>query len=176
MRLTPEQLETLAEIAEKHIVRTGGEKRPVMFELEGVRQIIKAYEGIKEIERIKEFNKTLESKLDKIEENLDQVLSNETNESLSKWLSDKRENQIKTNTIPSVRYIIEFEEGVYYAGWDGDPGRTLKLENAMIFETKRLAEKILERELENNPHRKYKNSKLITVDAGKQITYLQDPE
>jgi hypothetical protein len=30
-----------------------------------------------------------------------------------------------------ANYIIEFEKGVYYAGWDGDPGRTLKIENAI---------------------------------------------
>ena len=64
-----------------------------------------------------------------------------------------------------IGYIIEFEEGVYYAGWDGDPGRTLKLGNAMIFETKRLAEKILKRELENNAHRNYRNAKVIEVNS-----------
>lgn len=61
-----------------------------------------------------------------------------------------------------MNYIIEFEDGVYYAGWEGDPGRTLKKENAMTFKTERMANKILKRELENNPHRKYVNAKVIS--------------
>lgn len=30
--------------------------------------------------------------------------------------------------------IVELEEGVWLAPWDGDPGRTLKKESAKIFE------------------------------------------
>jgi len=62
-----------------------------------------------------------------------------------------------------ANYIIEFEKGVYYAGWDGDPGRTLKIENAMTFKTIKMAEIIMQRELENNPHRKFENAKVRKI-------------
>ena len=33
----------------------------------------------------------------------------------------------------SEKYIVELEEGVYLAPWDGDPGRTLDIKNASRF-------------------------------------------
>ena len=33
-------------------------------------------------------------------------------------------------------YIVEIEDGVYLAPWDGDPGRTLVKESAKKFKTK----------------------------------------
>lgn len=68
-----------------------------------------------------------------------------------------------------MEYIIEFEKGVYYAGWEGDPGRTLKIENAMTFKTDKMANKILQRELENNPHRKFVNAKVIEKANAKSL-------
>lgn len=32
-----------------------------------------------------------------------------------------------------MEFIVELEEGVYLATWSGDPGRTLKIENAQVF-------------------------------------------
>ncbi len=43
-----------------------------------------------------------------------------------------------------MEYLVVLEEGVYIAPWDGDPGRTLKKENAEIFKTKPAAHKALE--------------------------------
>ena len=38
-----------------------------------------------------------------------------------------------------MEYIVELEKGVYIAPWKGDPGRTLKIQNARIFKSKELA-------------------------------------
>ena len=34
------------------------------------------------------------------------------------------------------RYIVELEEGVYIADWEGDPGRTTRRGNAMVFDNR----------------------------------------
>ena len=33
-------------------------------------------------------------------------------------------------------YLVELEKGVFIADWEGDPGRTLKIENAQKFDEK----------------------------------------
>ncbi|MGD9697527.1 hypothetical protein [Acinetobacter sp.] len=66
-------------------------------------------------------------------------------------------------------FVIEFEKGVYYAGWEGDPGRTLKIENAKMFKTEKTANKILQRELKNNPHRKFANAKVIEKASAESV-------
>ena len=40
-------------------------------------------------------------------------------------------NAIGSNAL--LGYVVELEPGVWIAPWEGDPGRTLKLENAERF-------------------------------------------
>ena len=63
-----------------------------------------------------------------------------------------------------MKYIIELEPGVYIAPWTGDPGRTMKIENALDFASPLMAEKVMKRVLsEECPHRHYKNAKVIEL-------------
>ncbi|MCP3924512.1 MAG: hypothetical protein GY714_18215 [Desulfobacterales bacterium] len=54
-----------------------------------------------------------------------------------------------------MKYIVELEEGVYIAPWDGDPGRTHVKENATRFKNISLAYKAISKAFEcrnfNNP-------------------------
>lgn len=54
-----------------------------------------------------------------------------------------------------VQYIVEFEKGVYLCGLDGDPGRTLKKENAKKFERKSDAQIALLKAKRDYPNRKF---------------------
>lgn len=40
-------------------------------------------------------------------------------------------------------YIVELEEGVWIAPWEGDPGRTLVKDNAKLFKTETGASRAL---------------------------------
>ena len=40
-------------------------------------------------------------------------------------------------------YVVKLEEGVWLAPWEGDPGRTLKIENAAKYYVRENAEKAL---------------------------------
>jgi len=62
-------------------------------------------------------------------------------------------------------YRIELEKGVYGAPWNGDPGRTLKIENAKIFSKKKDAKNELKKMIEKvNFFIKFPNAKVIWVD------------
>ncbi len=56
-------------------------------------------------------------------------------------------------------YIIEFEKGVYSTKGKGDPSRTLKAENAQVFNDNVEAKKVLADILEEiKPWRKFPNA------------------
>lgn len=57
-------------------------------------------------------------------------------------------------------YIVELESGVYLAGWDGDPGRTLVRENALLFKSWRAAKVGVRRALR---YRKFKDIAVVPV-------------
>jgi hypothetical protein len=40
-------------------------------------------------------------------------------------------------------YIVELEENVWLADWEGDPGRTIKIDNAKKFGSRKKANKAL---------------------------------
>lgn len=62
-------------------------------------------------------------------------------------------------------YVIEFEQGVYATSGEGDPARTLKLENALRFSIEREAEKFLSRTIKRvQSFRKFTNPKVLWVD------------
>lgn len=42
-----------------------------------------------------------------------------------------------------MKWIVELEDNVWVAPWDGDPGRTVKKENAEVFEDKLKASQAL---------------------------------
>lgn len=44
-----------------------------------------------------------------------------------------------------MSYVVELEKGVWTAEWEGDPGRTCKLEDAERYKTKEKAVKALTR-------------------------------
>lgn len=56
-----------------------------------------------------------------------------------------------------IRWVVEIQDGVWIADWDGDPGRTLKEENAKRFFLKSDAEKAL---TEARKYRPFKNAKI----------------
>ena len=54
-------------------------------------------------------------------------------------------------------FVVEFKNGnqsFWLADWQGDPGRTLKIENAKKFKNSIGAEKALAKAVAENPHRK----------------------
>ena len=54
-------------------------------------------------------------------------------------------------------FVIKFEnQDCWIAPWEGDPGRTLKMENAKQYKNELVAEKSLHEITKNNPHRKMK--------------------
>jgi len=60
-------------------------------------------------------------------------------------------------------YLIELENGVWVADWAGDPGRTLKIENATTFLNKKTAEKRLRLIKKTYTNRKFDNAKIIDI-------------
>ena len=65
---------------------------------------------------------------------------------------------------PETRcYIVEIEEGVWLAPWEGDPGRTLDKENAKTFTSRFKANKALGKAREFEFRGSYPDAKLTTV-------------
>jgi len=63
-------------------------------------------------------------------------------------------------------YIIEFETGIYATKGNGDPSRTLKIENAQRFESKIKAEERLSSILSRiKYYRIFSNPKIQWVDG-----------
>lgn len=60
-------------------------------------------------------------------------------------------------------YAIKLHEGCWVADWDGDPGRTLKIHNARIFDSKEEAEKELERIRNEYSQYGWEDAELIPV-------------
>ena len=58
---------------------------------------------------------------------------------------DDAANHCSDQSCPTTvaGYVVELEDGVWIAPWEGDPGRTLVLEHADIFPTGELAYKAL---------------------------------
>lgn len=53
-------------------------------------------------------------------------------------------------------YILKFSDhDCWIAEWDGDPGRTLVRDSARKFKSKKQAEKIAEKIIKDNSHRKF---------------------
>jgi len=62
-------------------------------------------------------------------------------------------------------YIIEFEDGVYSAKWKGDPGRTIKIENAQRFISKSKAKSKLKKVIkETKDFRKFPMAEVKWID------------
>jgi hypothetical protein len=57
--------------------------------------------------------------------------------------------------------IVELENGVWIAPWNGDPGRTLDRENAKKFDNHKNAKKMLGKARE---HRQFKNALIIDAE------------
>lgn len=62
---------------------------------------------------------------------------------------------------PSV-WLVELERGVWVAPWDGDPGRTLRAENAQRFVLHSDAEKALAKARRFHP---FKRARIQTLEA-----------
>ena len=59
-----------------------------------------------------------------------------------------------------TEFIVELCAGVWLAPWSGDPGRTLKRENAKVFKTARAGESAINR-ARKIPGRNYPDAKVI---------------
>jgi len=57
-----------------------------------------------------------------------------------------------------ARYVAELEPDVWIAPWSGDPGRTLVLNNAKVFNNRSTAWRAIERAQKMRP---FKNAKVI---------------
>lgn len=53
--------------------------------------------------------------------------------------------------MPEPKYIAELEPGVWVAPWAGDPGRTIKRENAKRFRTRPAAKAAITRAQKTRP-------------------------
>jgi len=62
------------------------------------------------------------------------------------------------------RYIVELEKGVYIAPWDGDPGRTIILNNAKGFYKEKYAKEAL---VTAQTYRPFNNAKIKLKGVGK---------
>jgi len=60
-------------------------------------------------------------------------------------------------------YIVQFWPGCYFAPWTGDPGRTLVLKSAKIYETADKARLAIERAKKMFPRRSYYQCEIIAV-------------
>lgn len=63
--------------------------------------------------------------------------------------------------IGGVMWIVEIEEGVWLAPWEGDPGRTLNRDSARKYASERKALGALLRVLRSNPHRKMAAARVV---------------
>lgn len=58
------------------------------------------------------------------------------------------------------KYIVQLEGNLYLAPWEGDPGRTLKYDSAMVFKNKKQAKKEL---IKARKFRKFENAEIIEI-------------
>ena len=70
-------------------------------------------------------------------------------------------------------YIVELESGVYLAGWEGDPGRTLIKDSALRFNSWRSAKLAVKRALR---YREFKNIMVVPVSIAQQINGGAEPK
>jgi len=69
-------------------------------------------------------------------------------------------------------HIVELEKGVWLAPWEGDPGRTLKIENALKFITEYQAKVGLRFAQQ---HRPFENGRVINLEEStKKTTNLNE--
>ncbi|ELP6118898.1 TPA: hypothetical protein I7730_15690 [Vibrio vulnificus] len=61
---------------------------------------------------------------------------------------------------PKQEFVVEFQNGCWLDGSEGDPGRTCNLESAKIFRTERSAHYFLKQSKRANPHRAFSQSKI----------------
>lgn len=59
-----------------------------------------------------------------------------------------------------MKYIVELEKNVWIAHWEADPGRTIKIENAKKFDSKKSAQKA---RTEARKYRDFLNAKIVEV-------------
>ena len=72
-----------------------------------------------------------------------------------------------------MKYVIEIESAksmMWVAPWVGDPGRTLKHDNAQKFKTKKSAQKEVERLQTFYPERNFTYT-IVTAEASKKKYY-----
>lgn len=60
-------------------------------------------------------------------------------------------------------YIVQLEQGVWLADWEGDPGRTLDIRTAKPFKTERAANRALKKAQEYRPFANAAVQKLTTT-------------
>jgi len=70
-----------------------------------------------------------------------------------------------------MKYIAELEKGVWIAPWSGDPGRTLKKENAKIFNLKSTSWRAIELAQKIRPFKKAKVIKVCSSIWKKTLKY-----
>ena len=58
-------------------------------------------------------------------------------------------------------YVVELQENCWLADVNGDPGRTVLLENAQNFKSKSKAEKALQKAKIDNPYRKFTTARVV---------------
>jgi hypothetical protein len=68
-------------------------------------------------------------------------------------------------------YVVELEKGVWIAPWNGDPGRTLKIENAKKFKRKNWAKHGLKMARQYRPFTK---AKIQPINEGVMETSLHE--
>jgi hypothetical protein len=61
-----------------------------------------------------------------------------------------------------MKWIVELEKNVWIAPWAGDPGRTVKKENAEVFEDKLKASQAI---TYARVFRPFKNAKVVKVEG-----------
>ena len=61
-------------------------------------------------------------------------------------------------------YIIQLARTSWVADWEGDPGRTLVLQNAKIFSHKSIAERTLKGLSKRYEHRDFNKARIIEVE------------
>ena len=71
-----------------------------------------------------------------------------------------RDEQVRVllNDLKLDRYIVQLEPGVWVAPWEGDPGRTVRIENAKRFRSEKIANEALNAA---RLYRPFKSAKLI---------------
>ena len=59
------------------------------------------------------------------------------------------------------KYVVQSSNGgdpYWLAGWSGDPGRTLCIENAKVFNSEKSAQNAIAKTITENPHRNFRNN------------------